>query len=217
MSTPPPKQTTPPAATTAFPAAPIDRYAARVTHAIAYLGGVLVLPMLFAILSNTRWLGLVIPTALALPIALWLTLAYVMQPVEYIIAPEGLVIRRRLWRALRIPYDKVFGVSLAPTLAEVPRIGVRFAFNAGIFGYQGPFALEPYGKVFFIATNRHRLVSIARFGDQPLIISPENPAAFVEHYMKLKRRAPYQEALEETSIRSNGHHPERIISITRGK
>jgi hypothetical protein len=65
-------------------------------------------------------------------------------------------------------------------LADVPRTGLRRAFNAGVFGYQGPFQLDPYGMVFFIATNRTRLVAVARMVDAPLILSPARPREFVD-------------------------------------
>jgi hypothetical protein len=64
-------------------------------------------------------------------------------------------------------------------LASIPQRGLRFAFNPGIFGYQGPYRLAPYGEAFMLATNRERLVSLAREGRPPLIISPEQPRAFM--------------------------------------
>ena len=163
-----------------FEAAPLDRYTARITTGVAYVGGVLMLPLLFAYLSNTRWGGLLVPSALALPLAVFMLLCYAQQPTAYSIEEEALVVRRRRWRALRIPVADISGVSLAPTLADIPRRGLRFAFNAGIFGYQGPFRLAPLGRVFFLATNRERLVAIARHSMVPLLISPANPRAFVD-------------------------------------
>lgn len=162
-----------------FSAAPLDRYAIRVTVGVAYLGGLLMLPLLFAYLSNLRWGGLLIPSALALPLAIFLLLAYAFQPVSYVLEPDALTIRRRWARNLRVPYDQISGVSVAATLADMPRYGLRFAFNPGIFGYQGPFRLDPYGQAFFLATNRERLVAIARQSTLPLIVSPERPREFV--------------------------------------
>nr|WP_254151133.1 PH domain-containing protein [Candidatus Chloroploca mongolica] len=165
----------------------------RVTTGLAYLGGLLVLPLLFAYLANMRWDGLLIPVALALAIAVFLLLTYAVQPRRYEITATELVVRRRLMPALRIPLKLVIGVSLASDLADVPRRGLRFAFNAGIFGYQGPFRLAPYGEVFFLATNRERLVAVARDQRTTMILSPERPRAFVEALQAA--RADY--ALEE--------------------
>lgn len=160
--------------------APLDAYARRLTIGLAYLGGLLMLPLLFAYLANMRWDGLLIPVALALAVAFFLLLTYAAQPRLYELTAEHLVVRRRLWRALRIPLDIVTGASLATPLSDVPVRQVRFAFNAGIFGYQGPFRLAPYGEVFFLATNRARLVAVARYSRTPLILSPDSPRAFVE-------------------------------------
>jgi hypothetical protein len=163
-----------------FEVAPLDKYAARITSGLAYLGGMLALPLLFAYLANLRWDGLLIPTALALALALFLLLTYALQPRAYRVETKTLIIERRLWRSLRIPLEQISGVSTAATLSDVPRYGLRFAFNPGVFGYQGPFQLEPYGRVFFIATDRRRLVAIARRQLMPLIVSPARPGAFIE-------------------------------------
>ncbi len=163
-----------------FEAAPLDRYAARITMGVAYLGGLLMLPLLFAYLSNLRWGGLLIPSALALPLALFLLLAYAFQPVAYRVEDRQLVVRRRWARALMIPFEQITGVSSAAMLSDVPRTGLRFAFNPGLFGYQGPFRLAPYGATFFLATNRERLIAVARTNGPPLILSPARPRDFIE-------------------------------------
>lgn len=176
-----------------FDTAPLDSYAERITTGVAYLGGLLTLPLFFAYLSNLRWGGLLIPSALALPIALFLLLAYAFQPTSYTIEEDQLVIQRRWMRALKIPFEKITGVSSAPTLAGMPRAGLRFAFNPGVFGYQGPFRLDPYGQAFFLATNRERLVALARQSAPPLIISPAQPRAFIDALNDHRGRQALQE------------------------
>ena len=78
-------------------------------------------------------------------------------------------------------------------MADIPRRGLRFAFNPGIFGYQGPFRLDPLGHVFFLATNRERLVSVARNSAVPLILSPNMPRAFVDALNEQRSRAAVDE------------------------
>ncbi|NJN15114.1 MAG: hypothetical protein HC822_01805 [Oscillochloris sp.] len=163
-----------------FETAPLDPYATRITIGLAWLGGLLTLPLLFAYLANLRWGGLLVPIALALPLALFLLLNYAAQASSYTIEPEALVIRRRWWRPLRVPLERISGVSSASPLSDVPKRGLRFAFNAGIFGYLGPFRLDPYGQVFFLATNRTRLVAVARDNKPPLILSPAKPRDFIQ-------------------------------------
>jgi hypothetical protein len=186
-----------------FEPAPLDSYAQRITMGVAYLGGLLTLPLFFAYLSNTRWAGLLIPIALAVPIALFLLLTYAAQPTAYIIEEDQLVVQRRWLRALKVPFSKIMGVSPGSALADVPRVGLRFAFNPGVFGYQGPFHLAPYGEAFFLATNRERLVAIARQAAVPLIVSPIRPRAFIEKLEEqrgqsaLKAMAQREEAAEQ--------------------
>lgn len=165
-------------------AAGLDPYAERITMGIAMVGGILTLPALFWYLSGMLQYriavpGVVISSAVALAMIVWLTLNYAVQPIEYILEDETLVIRRRWARRMQVKLKDITGASPATALADVPRMGLRRSFNAGVFGYQGPFELEPYGRVFFAATNRQRLVALARRNAPPLIISPERPRDFV--------------------------------------
>jgi hypothetical protein len=162
-----------------FAAAPLDAYAERITYGVAYVGGLLMLPLLFAYLSNLRWGGLLVPVAFAVALLVYLLLSYAFQPVAYILEPERLLVRRRWMRTLRVPLSQVTAASFAPVLADVPRRGLRFAFNPGVFGYMGPFHLDPYGEAFFQATSRERLIALARQGAVPLIISPARPRDFL--------------------------------------
>ncbi len=199
-----------------FEVARLDRYAERITTGLAYLGGLLILPMLFAYLSNIRWNGLLIPSTVAGLIWLFLLLAYAEQPRAYRIEEAHLVVQRRWLRALRIPLGDITGVSFAPGLSGVPHVGLRFALNPGVFGYQGPFYLRPYGKAFFLATNRELLVSLARVAPAsreplpPLIISPANPRAFAqalnEQRQKLRTSRGEQEVLAILDLPVNRRH-----------
>ncbi len=176
--------------------APLDDYARRITVGLAYLGGLLMLPLLFAYLANLRWEGLLIPVALALAVALFLLLTFAAQPRLYELSASHLVVRRRLLTPLQVPLEQISGASVASNLADVPRRGLRFAFNAGVFGYQGPFRLAPYGQVFFLATDRSRLVAVGREGRTPLILSPARSREFVETINSLRA----QRALGELEL-----------------
>lgn len=171
-----------------FEPAPLDSYAQKITIGVAYLGGLLTLPLFFAYLSNMRWAGLLIPIALAVAIAFFLLLAYASQPVTYLIEEEQLLVKRRWLRTLKVPLSQIIGVSPVSSLADLPRVGLRFAFNPGVFGYQGPFRLAPYGEAFFLATNRERLIAVAREAATPLILSPARPRAFIEALEDQRRR-----------------------------
>ncbi len=173
------------AKTQSFVAAPLDRYAERITILIALIGGILMLPTLFWYLSGLlRYTlpmpGLLISVAFALALAVWLVLNYIVQPTRYEIDIENVYIHRRWTGPMSIPFKDILAVSPAGSLGRVPNQGLRRSFNAGVFGYQGPFDLDPYGRVFFVATHRERLVAIARQDKMPLIISPERPRDFID-------------------------------------
>jgi Bacterial PH domain len=124
--------------------------------------------------------GIVISAAIGVAMAVWLALNYAVYPKAYEIRGETLLVRRRWVRAMKIPLRDIIGVSGAPALADVPRRGLRRSFNAGVFGYHGPFQLVEYGKAFFVATHRERLVAIARRNNMTLIVSPQRPRDFTE-------------------------------------
>jgi hypothetical protein len=187
-------------ATTSYPAAPLDQYAERITTGIAMLGGVLMLPALFLYLSGFLLTGVgvtgaVVTAAVALALAVWLVLNYAVQPTSYAIEAERVLIRRRWARDMPVPFKEIAAVSTAAALADVPRFGLRRSFNAGVYGYHGPFQLDPYGAVFFVATNRERLVAVARRAAPPLILSPERPREFVEALREALIKLPEPEVV----------------------
>src|SRR5215213_3128010 len=186
-------------ATISYPVAPLDPYAERITSGIAMLGGVLMLPTLFLYLSGFLLTGVgvtgaVITAAVALALAVWLVLNYAVQPTSYEIQADRVLIRRHWARAIPLPFKEILGVSTAAALADVPRFGLRRSFNAGVYGYQGPFQLDPYGAVFFVATNRERLVALARRDRSPLLISPARPREFVEALRAALMKLPEPDA-----------------------
>ncbi|MEN9937474.1 MAG: hypothetical protein RLZZ387_4053 [Chloroflexota bacterium] len=190
-----------------FDVAPLDSYAERITTGIAMLGGVLMLPTLFLYLSGFLFEGVaptgaLITSATAVAVAAWLVLNYAVQPTRYTIEQERLVIRRRWVRPMLVPLKEVTGVSVAAGMADMPRFGLRRSFNAGVYGYHGPFRLSPYGEVFFVATNRERLAALARLSAPPLILSPARPRDFVEALREaMIRRADPSEARQEPAVR----------------
>ncbi len=187
-----------------FEASALDSYAERITTGIAMVGGVLMLPALFWYLSGMLNYGIAVPgivisAAIGVAMAAWLALNYAVLPRGYELRDDTLFIRRRWARAMPIPLRDILGVSGAPALADVPRRGLRQSFNAGVFGYHGPFQLESYGKVFFAATNRERLVAIARRDKMTLIISPQRPRDFTEALREAMLRKPEEETKDADS------------------
>ncbi|MBC8160359.1 MAG: hypothetical protein H7Z42_03995 [Roseiflexaceae bacterium] len=163
-----------------FNAAALDPYAERITTGVALLGGVLMLPALFSLLSGIRAGAVIVAVGVAAALAAFLLLSYAFQPTRYDLTADALIVRRRLARRLSVPYKEILGVSEAAAMADLPRVGLRRSFNAGVFGYAGPFQLAPYGRVFLVATNREKMVAVARVAGPPLLLSPARPKPFVE-------------------------------------
>jgi Bacterial PH domain len=185
-----------------FEAAALDPYAERITTGIAMVGGILMLPVLFWYVSGMINYGIAVPgivisAAIGVALAAWLALNYAVYPKAYEIRGDTLLIRRRWSRTMKIPLRDIIGVSGAPALADVPRRGLRRAFNAGVFGYHGPFQLAEYGKAFFAATHRERLVAIARRDKMTMIVSPQRPRDFTE-------------ALREALIKGNDNESQQV-------
>ncbi len=170
-----------------FEAAALDQYARQVTMGVALLGGVLLLPVLFLYLSGLLLRGVgttgaLLAAGIALALLLWLLLSYAAAAQRYTIGADTLVIKRRWLRAIRVPLASVVAVMPTTQLAgdNVRALGVRRVLNFGVFGYAGRITLEPYGGAYFCATNRGRLVVVARVQQQALLLSPERPQMFVE-------------------------------------
>lgn len=172
-----------------FTVADLDPYARRITVGVAYLGGLLALPMLFAYLADLRWDGLLVPLALAAALAVFLLLAYAFQARQLRLTADALVIERRLAPAWRIAYREISGVSPAAGLDDLARRRARWGLNAGVFGYLGPFSLAPYGRISLLATDLTRLVAVARPGHLPLLLSPHAPRAFIEAFNRARAEA----------------------------
>ena len=122
------------------------------------------------------------------------------------------MVQRRWLRALKVPFSKIMGVSPGSSLAagwpawppRRSRPSSAALYNPGVFGYQGPFHLAPYGEAFFLATNRERLVAIARQAAVPLIVSPIRPRAFIEKLEEQRGQSALKAMaqLEETAEQS---------------
>jgi hypothetical protein len=97
--------------------------------------------------------------------------------IQIRIETDACVIERRWQRPVRIPFDTIEAVTVLPVSIDMR--ATRFAFNSGVFGYQGPFISERYGRFFAYATDRDKTVAIARRGAPMLIVSPLLPFAFV--------------------------------------
>jgi hypothetical protein len=165
-----------------FDCAPIDDYAQRMTQGFVFVGGSLTLPGLFLALSgllNTQiaYYGAIISGVVAATFLVFVWLSWAGMPLSLEIHTDQLIIKRRWWRAIRIPYRTIEAVTILNVATDLQR-SAR-AFNAGVFGYQGTFVSERYGRLFCMVTDRDRTISIARQLAPVFVVSPYQPSAFL--------------------------------------
>jgi len=162
--------------------AALDARSQRLTQGFVLVGGISTLPALFLALSGllrypVAFYGAVVCAAVAAAFLTFLVLTWAGMPLQLRIDADAVVIVRRWHRHVRIPFSDIEAVTALPVATDMH--ATRFAFNAGVFGYQGPFVSERYGRFFAYATDREKTVAIARRNAQMLVVSPLLPFAFV--------------------------------------
>lgn len=165
-----------------FDCAPIDTYAQRITQGFIFVGGMLTLPGLFLALSGllnsqVAYYGAIISGTVAAIFLLVVGFSWAGMPLSLEIHADQLVIKRRWWRTIRVPYRTIEAVTILNVTTDLQR-SAR-AFNAGVFGYQGTFMSERYGRLFCLVTDRDRTISIARQLAPIVVVSPYQPSAFL--------------------------------------
>lgn len=165
-----------------FDYAPIDSDAQRITQGFVFVGGILTLPGLFLALSGLlnnqiAYYGAIISGTIAAIFLLVVWFSWAGMPILLEIHADQLVIKRRWWRTIRIPYRTIEALTVLNVTTDLQR-STR-AFNAGVFGYQGTFMSDRYGQLFCMVTDRDRTISIARHLAPILVVSPYQPSAFL--------------------------------------
>lgn len=162
--------------------APLDPISQRLTQGFVLVGGISTLPALFLALSGLlrypiAFYGALVCAAVAAAFLTFLGLTWAGMPVQLRIDEDAVVVERRWQRAVRIAFSDIEAITVLPVATDMK--ATRFAFNAGVFGYQGPFVSDRYGRFFAYATDREKTVAIARRNASMLVVSPMLPFAFV--------------------------------------
>jgi hypothetical protein len=114
-----------------------------------------------------RWAIALVP-----PLIVFGTLLFVVR--GYVLGPGELRILRLGWQN-RIPLAEVVAVAADP---EAMRGSIRLCGSGGLFGFLGWFRNRTLGVYRAYATNPRNAVVI-RLRQRTLLVTPENPAAFV--------------------------------------
>lgn len=165
-----------------FDCAPLDTYAQRSTQGFIFVGGVLTLPGLFLALSGLlsspiAYYSAIISGIVAAIFLVFIWWSWAGMPLSLEIHADHLIIKRRWWRAIRVPYRTIEAVTILNVATDLQR-STR-AMNAGLFGYQGSFVSARYGRLFCMVTDRDSTIAVARHLAPILIVSPYQPSAFL--------------------------------------
>ncbi|MFM2033069.1 MAG: hypothetical protein RLZZ297_1834 [Chloroflexota bacterium] len=166
--------------TTVF--APLDEHCQRVTQGVITVGGIATLPALFLSLSgrfesDIGLYGAVLSAVVAGVFLVGIGVAYAAMPVSLELGADALVVRRRWFRPIVVPYTHIEAVTTMPVGNDWHSEG--WALSAGLFGYQGRYRSTRTGRCMAIATDRDRMVAIARRDAPMLVVSPLLPHACV--------------------------------------
>lgn len=165
-----------------YESALLDNHAQQLTQRVVFVGGALTLPGLFLALSGLvryemAYYGAIASGVLAAMVLLVVWWMWAGQPAQLEVHADQLVIKRKWWRALRIPFTQITAITRLPLTVEMRH--VRWATNVGVFGYQGVFISKLYGRYQCLATDRDCLVAISRTNGLLVVVSPFQPAVFV--------------------------------------
>ena len=148
--------------------APQDRFVQTVT--VLVIITFVVLFLIFASVGNNMGLGAT--TVIGL---LVLGTSYLFAPHGYAVDESEILIRRKVG-TVRIPIAEVRSLRHDPSACSL--WGVRTFGVSGLFGYFGRFYSNDLGHHIRYATDRDK--SIVMETDKTVVISPDDPAQFVQ-------------------------------------
>jgi hypothetical protein len=118
-------------------------------------------------------------------IVIVLVIAALYRTKEYSLDGEGLHIHRPIGDAV-FPLHRFR--SVASVTSKELGFGIRTFGSGGFFGYFGKFYYKKIGAVTLYVTDREKMLLIVLDDDRKIIISPEDPAAFMAAFHELMKR-----------------------------
>jgi hypothetical protein len=113
----------------------------------------------------------------------------IMLVVTYGFSPKGYVLEDGEFTVLRPFKAKNFSLSDILSVTSVEKKNLKGSIRTfgvgGLFGYFGLFRNSTYGNMVWYATRRDRFVVIERSNGKTIVITPDDPAAFVSAYQSI--------------------------------
>lgn len=160
--------------------APLDAHCQTVTQGVVTVGGIATLPALFLALSGLlqsqiAWYGAVLSAAVAAVFLIAVLAHWAVMPVALVLDTSALRIQRRWAKELVVAYAAIEAATVLSVGTDWHAEG--WQFTAGLFGYHGWYRSERYGRCVAVATDREKLIAIARRDAPLLVVSPLLPFA----------------------------------------
>ena len=153
--------------------ASLDTLAKGVTIGISILFAVVVAGQIYLYCSDAELSAFL--TAIPL-LAVYLA-TYCFRPIDYDITNDKLVIHRTIKDVIinRQDIKNVQSINKSQMKWTIRTFGV-----GGLFGYYGPFVNSHFGNMTWYATRRDNTVLIETVDDKKLIVTPDEPEAFIK-------------------------------------
>lgn len=153
--------------------ASLDRLAKGVTIAVSILFAIVVAAQVYLYLSGAHLSAFLT----AIPILLIYFATYSFRPINYDITSDKLVIHRAIKNVIirRKDIKRVEPINKDQMKWTIRTFGV-----GGLFGYYGEFVNSKLGEMTWYATRRDKTVLIETVDDKKLIVTPDEPEAFIK-------------------------------------
>jgi hypothetical protein len=125
----------------------------------------------------------------------------------FVLSRDALLVQRLLWRTA-LPLEGLIGAAADPAAMR----GVnRLAGNGGLFSFSGLWTNRRLGRFRAFAT-APRLAVVLEFPKQKVVVTPENPGAFLD---TLRLRFPNAKVKWRLATRSRGDRTSaRLLPVT---
>jgi hypothetical protein len=102
-----------------------------------------------------------------------------LRPIDYTLSADQLIIHRLL-SDVKIDRNQIKSVEYV----EKDKMGwaIRIFGVGGLFGYFGKFASKEMGNMTWYATRRDKTVLVTTISNKKIIVTPDEPEAFVANF-----------------------------------
>ncbi|HEX8460541.1 MAG TPA: PH domain-containing protein [Segetibacter sp.] len=104
--------------------------------------------------------------------------SYLFRPIDYEVTNDSLIIRRTI-KSVIIKRKEISSVQ--PIAKDQMKWTIRTFGVGGLFGYYGQFVNSKLGNMTWYATRRDNTVLITTILDKKIIVTPDEPEAFIKY------------------------------------